>query len=146
MDKTYVDESHCLVAPEIRGEKDHPISCFCRNAIADARYVHSTYLLSGKDRNLNGTFLTLQRNAEAECNQNYDVISQATEAKDWKWDGPEVTRTYPPDSKIEQIKPDSRGFRTVEYKVRLTFRDAQGSIAKVENFTALDRLPQDFKK
>ena len=42
LDKLYADESHCLVSPEIRSDKDNPISCFCRDAIADARYLYFT--------------------------------------------------------------------------------------------------------
>src|SRR5215472_9285331 len=61
LDKIYGDESHCLVAPEVRSEKDKPISCYCRDAVTDARYVYKTYVLTGKDPNLNGTFLALQR-------------------------------------------------------------------------------------
>jgi hypothetical protein len=63
MQKVYMDESHCLTGPEIRGNKDNPISCYCRDAIADARYVHFTYLLPGKDANLYGTFIALQHYA-----------------------------------------------------------------------------------
>jgi len=49
-------------------------------------------------------------------------------------------RTYPPDSAIEQVKPDDKGFRTVKYGVRLTFHDQQGHVTKVENFNPLDRI------
>jgi len=49
MDEVYLDQTHCLASPEIRGDKDAPISCFCRDAIAEARYVYFTYILSGKD-------------------------------------------------------------------------------------------------
>jgi hypothetical protein len=147
LDKIYMDESHCLVAPEIRSDKDNPISCFCRDAVADARYVYSTYILSGKDRNLNGTFLALQRRAKETCgqnfDQNFDVIVEATESENWKWSGPEVARTYPPDSEIKGISPDSNGFRLVKYMVRLTYLDPQGRVTKVKSFTALDRLPAD---
>jgi hypothetical protein len=41
MDEIYRDESHCLTSPEIRGDKDAPISCYCRDAIAQARYLQS---------------------------------------------------------------------------------------------------------
>ena len=47
----YSDESHCLVEPEIRGESDKPNSCYCRDAIVDARYVYQNYVIMGKDRN-----------------------------------------------------------------------------------------------
>lgn len=60
MDEVYRDESHCLTSPEIRGDKDAPISCYCRDAIAETRYVYFTYLLSAKDDNLSGVVLALQ--------------------------------------------------------------------------------------
>ncbi len=77
--------------------------------------------------------------------EHYDVI-KAIQTKDWQWNGPEVTRKYPPNSEIEQIKPDGRGFRTVEYEVRLTYRNRQGRAAKVENFTAFELLPPNPRK
>ena len=145
MDMVYRDESHCLVAPEIRGEKDKPISCFCRDAIMDARYVYENYLLTGKDRKLNGTYLTLWDHAQQMCGKQYDVL-RATQTKDWQWHGPQVTREYPPESEINRSQPDSKGFRTVEYKVRLTYRDSAGQVIKVENLTAVDKLPTNTKK
>jgi hypothetical protein len=145
MDMVYRDESHCLVAPEIRGEKDKPISCFCRDAIMDARYVYQNYLLTGKDRKLNGTYLRLWVYAQQMCGEQYDVL-KASQTKDWQWPGPQVTREYPPESEINQIQPDSKGFRTVEYKVRLTYRDSVGQVIKVENLTAVDKLPTNTKK
>ena len=145
MDKVYADESHCLVAPEIRRNSDNPISCYCRDAIMDARYVWGNYLLTGKDRNLNGAYLVLWGHAEQMCGKHYDFI-KVTQTEDWQWNGPQVTRKYPPDSEIEQIKPDSRGFRTVKYEVRLNYRDRQGRVAKVENFTAFELLPRNPKK
>jgi len=33
MNKVYKDESHCLTSADMRGERDNPISCFCRDAI-----------------------------------------------------------------------------------------------------------------
>src|SRR5215470_4603614 len=38
------DETHCLTGPEIRGERDKPISCYCRDAIANTRYLWKNYL------------------------------------------------------------------------------------------------------
>jgi hypothetical protein len=145
MDMVYRDESHCLVAPEIRGEKDNPISCFCRDAIMDARYVYENYLLTGKGRKLIGAYLTLWDHAQQMCGKQYNVL-KATQTKDWQWNGPQVTREYPPESEINQIQPDGKGFRTVEYKVHLTYRDLRGRVTKVENFTALDKLPANTKK
>jgi hypothetical protein len=145
MDKIYSDESHCLVAPEIRGKNDNPISCFCRDAIMDARYVYQNYLLTEKDKNLNGIYLTLVDHARQMCGEAYDVY-KVTQTKEWHWDGPQVTREYLPEREIHKIQPDSNGFRTVEYKVRLTYIDAGGRVIKVENFTALDKLPPEPKK
>jgi hypothetical protein len=139
MDMVYRDESHCLVAPEIRGEKDKPISCFCRDAIVEARYVYQNYLLTGKDRNLNGAYLGLWNNAQQMCGEQYDFL-QATQTKNWQWNGPQVTREYPPEGEIQKIHPDSKGLRVVEYKVCLTYIDAGGRVIKVDNFNALDKL------
>ena len=145
MNKVYSDESHCLVASELRSDKDNPISCYCRDAIADARYVYENYLLTGKDRNLNGAYLTLEIHAHQMCGEHYDVV-KAIQTKAWQWNGPEVMRQYPPDREINQIQPDNKGIRTVEYKVHLTYRKPGGGITNVENFTALERLPLSPKK
>lgn len=145
MDMAYSDESHCLVAPEIRGKNDNPISCFCRDAIMDARYVYQNYVLTGKDKNLNGVYLTLVDHAQQMCGEQYDVI-EVTQTKNWHWNGPQVTREYPPEREINQIQPDSKGFRTVEYKVHLSYRDPGGRVTKVENFTAMEKLPAESKK
>lgn len=145
LNKVYADESHCLVAPEIRGDKDSSISCYCRDAIVEARYVYQTYITTGKDRNLNGPYDALESHAEKVCRKGYEMFKAAWASK-WRWNGPEVTRTYPSDSTIEQIRPDIKGFRTVEYLVQVTYRDKQGRITKVENYTALDGLPPGFKK
>ena len=74
LDNVYVDESHCLLPLEVRSDKDNRISCYCRDAIADARYVYFTYLLPGKDRNLNGILLVLEIHARRMCGENYDVV------------------------------------------------------------------------
>jgi hypothetical protein len=145
LEKIYSDESHCLVAPEIRGETDDSISCFCRDAITDARYVVQNYFTNGKDRKLVGVVLTLWDHARRMCGAHFDAL-EATEAKDWRWSGPEVTRDYPPDSEIDQIPPDSHGFRSVRYSVRLTYRDPGGRVTRVENFTALDLFPPNPRK
>ena len=82
----------------------------------------------------------LETHARQMCGEDYEVW-KAINTENWKWDGPEVTRIYPFDAEIKRIEPDSRGFRLVKYKVRLTFRDPQGRIAKVENFTAQEIEP-----
>lgn len=145
LDRVYADQNHCLAAPEIRTEKDKPISCFCRDDVVIARYVWQTYLVTEKDPNLTGAYLSLEIRAAEKCGEHYDV-SNAVQLKNWRWTGPDVLRVYPPDNEIQQIRPDGRGFRTVEYKVRLTYRDRQGNVTKVENFAAFDRLPPNPKK
>lgn len=145
MDKVYRDQSHCLTSPEIRSDNDVPISCFCRDDIAIARYVYVTYLLSGKDRNLNGAFLALQQRATGSCGEAIDVIMDKTQAKEWKWDGPEVVRTYPSDEVIERISPKMENGkpvgRWVPFTVQLIFRDAQGKITRTENYSSREFDP-----
>ncbi|HEV2195988.1 MAG TPA: hypothetical protein VGR55_10430 [Candidatus Acidoferrum sp.] len=143
LQKVYSDESHCLTGPEIRSDKDSPISCYCRDAIVDARYIWHTYLMTGKDPNLNGAELTLQTNATQMCGEDYDV-HQAVNAEDWKWEGPEVSRTYPPDNVLRQIKPDSHGMIHYEYTVVLLQRDSIGHVSKTESFTARETEPLKF--
>jgi len=150
LNKVYADESHCLILPEIRNEEDSPISCHCRDAIVDARYVWHTYLvpptsgpLRGRDENLYGTELTLQINATRMCGETYDV-HKAVDAKDWKWNGPEVVRTYPPDEVLRQIKPDSHGMVHYEYTVVLLYRDSSGRVVRTESFTAGEMEPLEF--
>jgi hypothetical protein len=145
LNKIYADESHCLTGPEIRSEKDGPISCYCRDAIVDARYVWQTYLITGRDSNLNGTELTLQGNATQMCGEHYDV-HKAVVADDWKWNGPEVVRTSPPDDVLLQIKPDSHGVVHYEYTVVILQRDSSGHIVKTESFTARDMVPLKLLK
>lgn len=151
MDEIYRDESHCLTSPEIRSDKDAPISCYCRDAISEARYVYLTYLLSGKDRNLNGIFLTLQERATERCGSpdyadpNYDVIHRASTTKEWKWNGPEVVRTYPPQGVIERISPETKDGkavgRWVPFTVQLVYRDAQGRVTRTENYSSREFEP-----
>ena len=145
MDSIYSDESHCLVAPEIRGKKDNPISCYCRDAIMDARYVYRNYVGPGKDRNLNGAYLTLEDHAKRMCGEQYDVL-KAIQTEGWQWDGPQVTREYPPERELLIIQPDNKGSRTIEYKVHLVYFDKGGRVIKVENLTVVDKLPPNPKK
>jgi len=143
LDKIYADESHCLTGPEIRSDKDSPTSCYCRDAIMDARYIWQTYLLTGKDHNLNGAELVLQRNVTLMCGEHYDVHN-AVEVEDWKWNGPEVVRTSPPDDVLRQIKPDSQGMIHYEYTVVILQRDSGGNVTKTDSFTAHDMVPLKF--
>ncbi len=147
LDKVYRDESHCLTEADMRGDKDMPISCFCRDALVDARYVHFEYLLSFKDRNLNGAFLHLLSYAKETCGQAYDAYHAAME-RDWKWDGPEVVRTYPPDEAIKRIAPEPLNGgvtlgRWVPFMVQLVYRDKQGHVARTENYSSREFIP-DF--
>jgi hypothetical protein len=146
LDRIYRDETHCLVSHEIRSEKDKPFSCSCRDALTDARYVYQTYLLAGKDRNLNGTFLALQGFATQMCGADYDIL-HAAETADWRWNGPLVTRKYPTDNEIDLLRPDSSGWRTVKYEVTLVYPDPQRHPSgKVERFSAFERLPPKSRK
>jgi len=106
----------------------------------DARYVYQNYLVTEKDRNLNGAFIRLWDFATQMCGENYDAL-KASQAEGWQWNGPQVTREYPPDIEIDKLQPDSNGFRAVPYKVRLTFHDQQRRVTKVESFTAVEKLP-----
>ena len=158
LDKVYADESHCLVSPEIRSEKDNPISCFCRDAIAEARYLYFAYVSVDSphyDRNVAGPFLALQKYAGEMCSRDtverlsldfIGKIQDASTLKDWKWNGPEVVRTSPPDDVLRQIKPDSRGMIQYEYTVVILQRDSGGRVVKTESFTARDRVPADLLK
>src|SRR6266536_583125 len=40
LDDIYREEGRCLTGPEIRDDKDSAISCYCRDAILDVRYVY----------------------------------------------------------------------------------------------------------
>jgi len=152
LNDVYRDESHCLIGPEIRNEKDNPISCYCRDAIVDARYVWQTYLLPptsgplrGRDENLYGVELRLQVDAKQMCGEQYDVY-KAVRTEDWKWNGPEVVRTYPPDDVLLKIKPDSHWMIHDEYTVVTLQRDSSGRVVKTESFTAQEMEPLDFLK
>lgn len=140
----YSDESHCLTGPEIRKDSDNQISCYCRDALMDARYVYRTYLLPGKDENLNGTYLALQMYAQQMCGKDVDVNSPAV-LEQWKWRGPEVVRTYPPDSVIERINPEMKDGkpvgRWVPFTVQLVYRDEQGRVMRTENYASREFEP-----
>lgn len=88
LDEVYRDESHCLIGAEMSSNGDSPGSCYCRDAIADGRYVYFTYLFPAKDRNLNGAWLSSQRLIHQQCGEGYDALG-ATTHMDWKWSGPD---------------------------------------------------------
>ncbi len=144
LEQIYRDESHCLTGPEIRNEKDNPISCYCRDAIMDARYVYFTYLLPGKDENLNGTFLALQGHVQQMCSSDSDT-GAATMLEQWKWRGPEVVRTYPADEVVERISPEMKDEkpvgRWVPFTVQLVYRDEQGRVTRTENYASREFDP-----
>ena len=110
----------------------------------DARYVYLTYLLPGKDENLNGTYLALQEHAQQMCGKDFDVNS-ATMLEKWKWLGPEVVRTYPPDSVIERISPEMKDGkpvgRWVPFTVQLVYRDEQGRVTRTDNYASREFDP-----
>ena len=108
--------------------------------------MYQNYLFTGKDRNLNGAYLTLMDHAQKVCGEKYDAIYKDTMTEDWHWNGPQVKREYPPEREIYRIQPDSKGFRTVEYKVTVTYVDASGRVIKFENFTAREKLRANIKK
>ena len=124
------------------------ISCFCRDAIVDARYVYLTYLFPAKDENMNGPYLTLSSHAEETCGQGRRDTFEATEDRNWKWDGPEVVRTYPSDEVIKRIAPERLNGghtlgRWVQFVVQLVYRDNQGHITRTENYSSREFIP-DF--
>jgi hypothetical protein len=149
MQKVYRDESHCLTRADMRSDKDNPISCHCRDAIEDARYVYFAYFLPHKDDNLTGVFLHLQDYAGETCSRDtaerldmafISKIEDATTLKDWKWSGPEVVRTYPPDDVIKRIKP-SGATRWIPFTVQLVYRDAQGRVTRTEEYSSREPVP-----
>ena len=146
LDNVYDDQTHCLTAPDMRGDRDRPISCFCRDAIVEARYVYSEYLLSGKDRNLSGPYLTLVQAISDQCGIEGNAAIQKAQSKNWIWDGPEVVRVFPPAEVIKRIPPEP-GYRMVErwvpYTVQLVYRDASGRVTRTENYSSRELEP-DF--
>ncbi len=144
LDKVYQDESHCLTAADMRGGQDTGISCFCRDAIADARYLYFTCIRSRKDRNLNGAFLTLQDDIRQRCGRSYDAFGVAT-SESWKRNGPEVVRTYPSEEVISRIDPEKRRGRVVgrwvPFTVQLIYRDDQGHVTRTENYSSRELVP-----
>lgn len=145
LDSIYKDESHCLTEADIRADSDYSISCWCRDSIVDARYVYFHYLLTGKDPNLNGTFLALTSHIRESCGKGYDGLRIAMNP-DWKWNGPEVVRIYPPDEVIKRIAPEKKDGREigrwVPFTIQLVYRDASGRVARTENYSGKDLVPE----
>jgi hypothetical protein len=144
LERVYRDESHCLTAADMRGDQDKRISCFCRDAIIDARYL---YRYLSKDSNLSGVFLAMLDHVEQQCGKAgetswNDVATRTT----WKWDGPEIVRTYPPDDVISRIEPRSVGgkivVRSVPFTVQLIYRNENGKITRTENYSSVEEAPE----
>ena len=142
MDQIYKDETHCLVGPEMRTEADKSISCFCRDAVAEAKYFYKTYLLTRKDRNLNGVFLELEARAREKCGATFDLAT----GEKADWNGPEVSRRCPPESIIDGYTPNQYGFRNVPYTGLFTFRGPGGNVIQTDSFMAWELLPPEYKK
>lgn len=149
LDKVYRDESHCLTEPDMRGDQDALISCYCRDAIVEARYVYSSYLITFKDRNLNGPFLHLAARISQECGDDKDGMELGMQ-KNWQWNGPEVVRTYPSNDVIKRIKkePMRKGATTlgrwVPYTIVLICRDKDARETKTETYSSREFIP-DFE-
>ena len=147
-DKIYKEESHCLTQPDMRGDRDAPISCYCRDAIVEARYIYFTYLLTFKDRNLNGPFLQLASHVDEVCGDAANGIELGMQ-RDWNWNGPEVVRTYPSDDVIKriQLEPMRKSAKTmgrwVPYTIQLVYRNKQGMVTKTETYSSREFIP-DF--
>jgi hypothetical protein len=145
LNKVYQDETHCLTAADMRGDQDKSISCYCRDAIIDWRYVYFTYVLSGKDSNLNGALLTLEQHVREQCGEKCQALLQAAEHESWSWDGPEVVRTYPPDDLMSRITPETRNGKPyggwVPFTVQLIYRDSRGNITKTEDYSSREFFP-----
>lgn len=143
----YRDESHCLTIADIRGDQDKNISCFCRDAIVDARYMYFSYIYGGqKDQNLNGSFLALVDRIQQQCGNLSDTALNVAMRDNWKWNGPEVVRTYPSDSVVSRIEPKSLGgkvqARSVPFTIQLIFRDDKGHITRTENYSSREDVPE----
>jgi hypothetical protein len=125
---------------DMRGDQDNHISCFCRDAIVDARYVYVTY--GGKDPNLNGAFLALVDRIQQQCGQAYDALDVAMR-ENWKWNGPEVVRTYPSDDIVSRSKPlgGKAVARSVPFQVQLIYRDDTGHVTRTENYSSAESIP-----
>ena len=143
LDKVYRDETHCLTDADMRGDQDMRISCWCRDAVVDSRYVYATYLLPGKDPNLNGTFLALEQRVRDRCGATLNPLE--VERGNWNWDGPEVVRTYPADDVVARIAPETRNGkatgRWIPFTVQLVYRDSQGRVSRTENYSSREFEP-----
>jgi hypothetical protein len=135
LDRVYSDESHCLTSADMRGDGDMPISCRCRDAIADAHYVWFTYLVTEKDTNLRGIFYALADRIGNTCGAKVSASRPHT-LRDWKWDGPEVVRTYPSAEVIDRIQPDSQRRRWIPFTVQLVFRNARGGVIRTDTYSS----------
>ena len=111
----------------------------------EARCVYFNYLHPAKDENLNGILLVLETNAQQMCGEDSQANFVNTSSETWKWRGPEVVRTYPPDDVIERISPqmkDSKPVaRWVPFTVQLVYRDERGHVLRTENYASREFDP-----
>jgi len=96
MDMVYSDETRCLLAPR-SGEARHPSPAIVGTPSWSPICVCNLFV-HGKRHNLNGAYLDLDY-AQQMCGEQYDVL-KATQTKNWQWNGPQVTREYPPKGKL----------------------------------------------
>ena len=146
LDAVYYDQTHCLTAADMRGEQDMRMSCWCRDAIVDARYVYFTYVRFGSkyDANMSGPVLGLEAHINQVCGEGVDKAVEVTERESWRWPGPEVVRTYPSDDVVARIKPEERGktlWRGIPFTVQLVYRDGQGRITRTETYSSVEWEP-----
>ena len=141
LDKIYTDEGHCLTDADIRSDNDMPISCWCRDAIADLRYVYSNYFefrSPRRDVNMAGPILQLEKNARHVCGDDAYNLSNVEDDANWRWPGPEVVRSFPPEEVIARIKSEMRNgkkWRGTPFSVQLVFRDSQNHITRTDTYS-----------
>lgn len=145
LDKVNRDETHCLTDADMRGDQDMPISCWCRDAIVDARYVYFTYVFGPKrDYNMHGPLFGLEHRINQVCGEGPDKAVQVTERENWQWTGPEVIRTYPAKDVIARIKPEMRNnapWRGIPFTVQLVYRDNRARITRTETYSSVEWEP-----
>lgn len=144
LQKIYADESHCLLDNELRNVDDQALSCSCRDALVQARYIYKTYFTTGKDPNLDGVYVEMGIRALRVCGKDNSKFSD-TGDDHWNWNGPEVIRTYLTDSEVERFPPDDSGWRRAPYSVKLIFHDEQGRVTKVELYTSSQAVSPKWK-
>jgi hypothetical protein len=83
---------------------------------------------------------------QQQCAYAYGVSLDVATRTDWKWDGPEVVRTYPPDDVISRIEARALGekavARSVPFTIQLVYRDENGKITRTENYASTELVPE----